>query len=266
MLRRVQAWLLIILICSTIFACTGKRPHTISLPPDQLRTAESVWRDFLARPAPPAVDADVRLGWDVLGNRGNVAGIMQLQQQALLKLSAIDPLGRAIFLLHTDGELLTFTDIRKQKVYRGSALSDYWQKYIPGEINNIEIFDLLAGRVPQNGFELVESRGDVDNQGFWYELQGEDASTRYILLDGSGQRMLNHLLIDQDGVTVLDVAYSGYQDGRAEMSWPTRVEARGRGFHGTYILTIKKIYSHNILPTSTFEPRYPPHFEVTTVE
>lgn len=262
----LQTWVWGFVVCIALFGCAEKRPQTVTLDQDQQRAAGSAWDTFIARSTPAAIDADVTLTWGIFGSKGNIGGIMQLQRQSLLKLSAIDPLGRAIFLLTTDGETFTFIDIRQQKVYRGNVRSTYWQKYIPASVQPAEIFDLLAGRVPVSGYQLIQSRGDVENRGYWYELKGNNDSTHYILLDVSGERMLSHLLLDAKGITALDVRYDGYQEAVYEMSWPSRVEISGRGVDGTYSLAVKKIYSHRNLPKSTFTPKYPPHFDVKRVE
>lgn len=262
----LQPWVWILVLCIVLVGCAEKRPQTLTLDPDQQRAAGSAWHNFLSRDSPPAIDADVTLTWDIFGSKGNIAGILQLQRESLLKLSAIDPLGRAIFIVTADGETFTFTDIRQQKVYRGNVRSAFWQKYIPTSVEPAELFDLLAGRVSASGYQLIQSRGDVDSEGYWYELRGKNGSTRYVLVDDSGKRMLSHLLIDEHGATVLDVRYSEYKVTENEMSWPSRVELSGQGVDGTYSIAVKKIYSHRNLPKSTFIPKYPPHFEVRRVE
>ena len=74
--------LLSLLLCmAALSGCATKLPKTTPLPPDRQQEAVNLFVAFSQAPQPIALDADIRLGWDVLGSKGGVDATLQVQKQ-----------------------------------------------------------------------------------------------------------------------------------------------------------------------------------------
>ena len=146
----VLARLLLPVFCCLLFlsGCAGKQPKTLPLSSDRGTGGWALWSDFVARKRPSALDADIRLGWDVLGSKGGVSATVQVQHPALVRFSANDPLGRALILAVADATFFTMVDNRISHVYRGRTDSKFWHSYVPESITPEDLFYFLGGFLP----------------------------------------------------------------------------------------------------------------------
>lgn len=115
--------------------CAKKMPITEALAPEARQEATALFAAFMTRRPPAIFDADLRLTWEFVGVKGGVDATVQLQQPALLRFSANDPLGRALSLLVSDGVSFTMVDNRAGKAYRGTTGSKFWHTRVPEAVD-----------------------------------------------------------------------------------------------------------------------------------
>ncbi len=246
--------------------CASKLPQTQPLGTDQQLEAENFLVSFLQVQRPTAVDADVRLGWDVYGNKGTVDAVLQLQQPTFLRFSANDPLGRSFLLAVSDGASFTVVDNRIGRIYQGKTDSKFWRSYVPPAILAEDLFFFLGGRLPNVEMRAIKPAQDLEQNGFWYVWKDGRSMTHHVLLDRRSKEMNRHLLFDPHQDLVLDMTYSAYSGTRdAGYSWPRYLQITGSAIAGTLTVQVNKVYSYGPLSPTTFHLGQPPHFTIEQV-
>jgi outer membrane lipoprotein-sorting protein len=256
-----------LLLCLVVLSgCATKLPKTTPLASDRQPEAESLFVDFLQVPQPIALDADIRIGWDILGSKGGVDAVLQLQKPAFLRFSATDPLGRSLFIAVSDGAAFTMVDNRIGRIYQGKTDSNFWRSYVPESILAEDLFFFLSGSLPKVEMITVKTAQDSENAGFWYVWKDGRSMTHHVLLDSRSRGMRRHLLLDPQGDLVLDVNYSAYLASLdAGFNWPRHLQISGKAITGTLTVQVNKIYSHTQQAASLFRLTPPPHFTVEQV-
>ncbi len=259
-----QSWLLLCLLL-LLAGCGGRFTALIPLPDSAKDAAEQQLRDFMAQPLPPAVDADVRLHWDVLGYDGSVDGMLQIQPPAYLRLTIVDPLGRPLFILASDGARYTVIDSRAGKAYTGAAGKGMWQRYIPGSLDPAEVFAVLGGRIPEARRRL-QSIGERDNQR-WYVFRDQQGdNTVYYQLDETGTTMVEQVMITEIGEAGIQVTYNGYKrwskNTEKPFLWPEKLTMQGVLVQGDFDIEFKEIVATSQLAPSRFQLTIPDHYQV----
>ncbi len=259
--------LLFLLLCLvTLSGCASKLPKTIPLAAVQQQEADNIFMAFLQVPQPNALDADIRLGWDVLGSKGGVDAVLQLQKPAFLRLSANDPLGRALISVVSDGASFTMVDNRVGRIYQGKTYSNFWRSYVHEAILAEDLFFLLGGLLPRMESNVVKTAQDAEKPGFWYVWKDERSMTHHVLLDWRSREMIRHLLLDPQGDLVLDITYSAYSvSPTARFNWPRHLQITGKAITGTVTVQVNKVYSHAQQVAALFHVIPPQHFIVEQV-
>lgn len=262
-----SVFLLALLLClSALAGCATKLPQTTPLSPGQQQEAEHFLVSFLQVPRPTAVDADVRLGWDVFGSKGSVDASLQLQQPAFLRFSATDPLGRSLLLAVSDGASFTMVDNRIGRIYQGKTGSKFWQSYIPQTILAEDLFYFLGGLLPNVEMKAIGAAQDLELTGFWYVWKDNRSLTHHVLLDRRSKEMTRHLLFDPRGDLILEMTYSAYSGARESgFNWPRHLRMTGSAITGTLTVHVNKTYSHGRLAAAIFHLEPPAHFTVEQV-
>lgn len=256
----------VLLLCLSVLAGCATIPKTIPLTPDQQEEATVLFRSFSQVKQPAALDADIRLGWDVLGSKGGVGATVQLQPPAFLRFAANDPLGRALFLAVSDGATFTLVDNRIGRVYQGRTDSKFWHSYVPETLRPDDLFFFLGGLLPKTETQAVRPAQDLGKTGFWYVWKDGRSMTHHILLDRRTRQMNRHLLFDPGGNLVLDLTYSAYNDTwDSGHSWPGHLQITGTAVTGTLTVQIEKIYSYTPKGAAIFHLVPPSHFTIEQV-
>ncbi len=246
--------------------CATKLPQTTPLYPDQQQEADGLFSSFVQRQKPRALDADIRIGWDVLGNKGTVEAILQLQQPAYLRFSATDPLGRALYIAVSDGITFTMVDSRIGRVYQGKTGSKFWHSHVPEALTAEDLFNFLSGTLPQGVPKAVNTAQDAEQAGFWYIWKDGRAMVHHVLLERQSREMARHLLFDPQGDLVLEVVYSSYRGVQENgFNWPRHLQITGKAITGTLTVQIEKIHSHQQLAATAFQLTLPTHYTVEQV-
>ena len=256
-----------LLFCLLLLSgCATKMPKTAPLAPDQEEEAAALLTSFLRTKPPPALDADIRLGWDILGSKGGVSATLQLQPPAFLRFSATDPLGRALFLVVSDGASFTMVDNRIGRIYQGKTDSKFWHSYVPEALLAEDLFFFLGGMLTKVEMRAVSTAQNVENTGFWYVWKDGRSMTHHVLLDRWRKEMTRHLLFDPQGELVLDLTYSAYSGARStEYNWPGHLRITGTAVAGTLTVEVEKMYAQTKLAPATFHLVPPAHFTVEQV-
>lgn len=252
-------WLLI------LAGCAGKQPKTLPLGLAEEQAARALWSAFLAMKHPEALDADIRLGWDVLGSKGGMAATVLVQQPAHLRFAANDPLGRPLILVVADATSFTMVDNRSGHVTRGRIGSKFWRSYVPEAIDPEELLSFLGGFL-QGGAPQAQPEQDVENRGVWYQWRDKRTLRHAVLLDRDSGTMQRRLLFDAQGELMLEMRYGDYRkDGASGVVWPAQVHISGKAVTGSLTVQIEKIYSHTPQGAAAFRLAPPPHFTVEEV-
>lgn len=268
-MRRESSGLLffsLLLALAVLSGCAAKLPQTLPLAPNQQPEAESLFTSFFQIQRPKAVDADIRLGWDVFGHQGNVDAILQVQQPASLRFTATDPLGRSLLLAVSDGTSFTMVDNRIGRIYQGKTDSEFWHSYIPQAIRPADLFFFLGGLLPNVEMQAIGTAQDPERTGFWYVWQDSRSLTHHVFLNRRSMEMTRHLFFDARGDLILEIAYSNYNGLRdTGFNWPRHLQLTGTAISGTLTVQINTIYSHRQLAAAIFHLVPPPHFTVEEV-
>ncbi|WP_028582892.1 hypothetical protein [Desulfogranum mediterraneum] len=269
---RCYHWPLLLLCSWLLWGCGAKigplEPLTL---PEQSRAA-ALFQAYQERPKVVALDADVQLNWNFFAGRGMVEGILQLQQPSRLRLSVLDPLGRALLVAATDGSEVTVIDSRSGIAYLGSVDSESWQRYVPEVIAATELSYLLAGQLPPDGYALAEVGrigvgGDGEVGEFWYRLRGVDRDQTLLVQLDSDQATIRRCLfldMDQDDQeAAVELSYSDYATaGGGQGLWPGRIRLSGSAVGGTVELRLVQVFSVQPRDALARPPQIPPSYRL----
>lgn len=259
------------LCCLLLAGCVGKLPRTAALSSDEEQQAMARWAQLQRARQPVAVDGDFRLRWDVLGSKGGIDAVLQMQKPAQLRFSANDPLGRPLILAVSDGSRFTYVDNRAGQVYQGATTAKFWRRYVPEAVQPSDLFYYLGGLIDGQQAAAVQPARDEDGQGTWYSWRDNHALQHHVLLDAQGNRLERHLLFDRRGEEILEVRYSGAvhkagAEAGTALTWPEKIELRGEAVSGTVEVQTQKIYDFAVRGAAVFQLTPPPAFFVEQVD
>ena len=123
---------------------------------------------------------DARITLKSEGGSARFRQVSMMMRPASLRFEIIDPFGRALFLIVSDGDRLTAFDIMEGYCALGPAGPDSLARFLPVSIAAEELIDLLAG-VPAPDCEALEEEGAE------HGLRRLRAGRR----DGAGQQVLS---------------------------------------------------------------------------
>ncbi len=268
MRRESSGFLFFSLLLSLVVlsGCAAKLPQTLPLGPNQQEEAECLLTSFFQIQRPKALDADLRLGWDVFGHKGSADAILQVQQPAFLRCTVTDPLGRSLLLAVSDGTSFTLVDNRIGCIYQGKTDSEFWYSYMPEDIRPEDLFFLLGGLLPNVEMEAIGTTQNPERTGFWYVWQDSRSLIHHAFLNRRSKEMTRHLLLDARENLLLDIVYSNYSGLRnSGFNWPRHLQLTGTAISGTLTVQINTLYSHRQLAAAIFHLVPPPHFPVEEV-
>ncbi|MCL1980676.1 MAG: hypothetical protein FWG62_06340 [Proteobacteria bacterium] len=264
-------WLRLILLtvcCLAMLAgCAGKQPQTVPLAQVEERVAKVLWTDFLGARRPQALDADVRLLWEVLGSKGGVGASLLVQRPALFRVTVNDPLGRTLILAVADASAFTMVDNRSGHIYQGPVQSHFWRTYVPEAVMPEDLLPLLGGFLAKEQGGAAAPSQDKEGRGIWYQWRDEKRQEHYVLLERESGTMLQHLLFDDRGDQALAVQYADYRtEKNSDFPWPFRLRISGQAITGTLTVHIERIFSFLSQEAAAFQVVPPPHFTVERVD
>lgn len=245
--------------------CAAKLPRLEAPSVQQQEAAEIMLQRYLERPRIAALDADIRIHWDMPASSGGVDGLLQVQKEGLLRLTIVDPLGRSLYILVSNGRTFTLVDNQEGKGYQGAVEAEFLESYIPAHIISGDLFSLLGGLMPGER-EQVDEVGIDGKNIIWYAFRAGRNEHR-ILLEGAAPVMRRHVIEDNRQGENTSIAYSDYFPvDPAGSLWPRLITLTGNSIYGTLQLEIKDVVS--VLPgdAANFQIAIPPHFSRERVQ
>ena len=211
-----------------------------------------------------AIDSDVRLGWQAYGQLETYPATLQATAPAFLRFAVVDPLGRPLLLLASNGSTFVLADNRTGVGYTGMADSDFIHQYLPEGIAVHDLFFWLSGRIRQDGLQVLSARKAEEGPLFWYEVDYGDRLIHLLGLDRDHLR--RHLILDENDTILFDAQYSGYFETTEDCGWPGKIVVSGEGLAAAFTLEFTKMYSFSPLNDQLFQLQLPPHFAVRNVQ
>ena len=247
--------------------CARPLPQTVPLAENQVPEAERLWLALASVNIPARFEADFRLGWEILGNRGAIDAFLLVQQPGSLRFSAMDPLGRPLYIAVADGSTFTLADNRQERVYQGQVDSKFWQTYVPAFLATAQLPFLLCGLLPNPPAHMPEASQNSDQDGFWYVWHDDRQARHYVLLDQAKGTMRRHLVYNQDQDLLLDLTYQEYNRVSGQQPWPQVLTITGSAVTGTITVHLSQVlFRGDLLAAALFNLTAPPHFSRMQVD
>ena len=241
--------------------CSSKLPKTEEISGPELEEAEDKLVHFLDQTCVTSVDSDIRLSWKAYGQEKTYPAVLQATAPSFLRLSVIDPLGRPLLLLGSDGETFTLADNNESVGYTGSTELQFIRRFVPSFIPANDLFRWLGGRI--NGKDMLavaSTRKDAEQPLNWYEIGYPDKTTHLLALNKENQ-LSRHLVVDQEKEDVLfDAEYSNYSETTADCFWPGRIDISGKELEAEYAIEFEEILGFEAIEEQRFQVKLPPHF------
>lgn len=259
--------LLLVLAVLVLPGCAAKIPSSLPLAESEKPYVLDRLQEFQSRKCGRSLDVDVTLEWQRYGQSEKIPGMLQLQSPAFLRYAVVDPLGRQLFILVSDGNSFTLVDNRKAKALTGPVDSNFWNNYIPGFIRAKDYISWLTGRLPAGSFKVNEIRADRKSvDAVWLITEWMDDIRQRALFNPDTGQVARHIVEDAKDTVLLDVTYSDYQADDLECARPRLLQVEGAEVTGTGTVHFAKLLPEAAIPPGIFHLTLPEHFTVTTVD
>ena len=216
---------------------------------------------------PERVDIDVSLTFSRVLASGSVTGYLQALAPSYLRFEGVNPLGLTELLFSMDGEEFTFLNVRDQKAHLGSVEAETVQRYLPGGVDFSDVYSWLVGRVSHENFAIKAIERSQNSGEYWLTItSGRDSRINKVLFSQTNGRIIERLLIDEQGNTLVRFVYeydilesdrtTPNPIGANECSFPERLIIDGNG-KGTLTLNFNKNYPDSVLSPVDFIIKIP---------
>jgi len=274
--RRLPCLLLLTLClsgCATL-------PQGVALEDDQRREIVAGFRAALAARNGAEIsclDAEAAVTVQAWFRSGVINGYLQAQSPAELKFVGLDPLGRPLLALVTDGDSFRLAQVAEAKIYEGNTAAAGFRRYLPAGIDPAALFAWLTGHPPLERAAINEVIRDHEGRGYWLDLtdygsaRDDSPSPRLRVLFAPESGLIRQvLLLDQEGRPKAEIGYHDYRslatpDGPSRLL-PHRLEVISRqGRNGTIAVTLAEPSATCRFAAEEFRLRVPPGFELVQV-
>lgn len=157
-------------------------------------------------------DGEILVNWTDPVNSISFSGYFQTRLPSSLRFSVLNPFGQPVYAVASDGTTFQYVNTTK-RVFTAGSLRSY------SVLNDIPLAFLagpwgawLSAR-PTASF-ILEVHEDKDNRGIWYSVadtESKEAAEELLLLDGSTSRMLERVILDNDGKPQAKLSYRNWQ-------------------------------------------------------
>ncbi len=252
----------ILLLVVGLSACSAKLPQTQAVEGQEVQEAQSHFNSFLQQDYAQAVDGDIRLSWKAFGQHESYTAQLQAARPAFLRLALVDPLGRPLLLLTSDGNTFTLVDNRQSVAYTGVAENQALRRFLPAFIPTEDVFFWLSGRVPLDKMTAAQPRRDAAGKLWWYGAPASPGTVHVVALD-QDQRLHRHLIVEEKNAVVLfEARYSDYTNN----AWPQRIDFSGKSLEADYSIEFTEILAFTPPRQEQFQIRIPPHFTRKSIQ
>lgn len=190
------------------------------------------------------LDAEVRLQWQTMLRSGVLPGYLQLLRPGHLQFVGLDPLGRPLLALLTDGDFFRLVLVGEAKAYEGPTAAEVFQRYLPVGLRAEDLadslFSWLSGELPP-GARIAAVHYEQEGPGYWLELV-EPPGVRLLFragvlhqvrFDEPGQRQPAEIFYhDYRPLPFNDAGGAALSGAEAAILLPHRVELRSGRHQG----------------------------------
>ncbi len=258
---------LILLLFLFLPGCASKIPSSLPLAEGEKTVVLNQLQEFQKRRCAQSLDADVTLEWQMYGRTEKIPSVLQLQSPSFLRYSVVDPMGRQLLILVSDGNSFTLVDNRKAKALTGQVESNFWNKYIPDFITSKDYISWLTGRLPEDFFEMYEIRQDKESVEFvWLLTKWKKNIRHHVLFSPKDNQVIRHVVEKDDNEILLDVVYSHYDSSTQYCRKPSQLKIEGAKVTGTLKVHFDEFFPENPISPNIFHLTLPDHFSVKIVE
>ena len=260
-------FILVLVLLLILSGCASKIPSSLPLAEREKPFILKQLQEFQDRRCAQSLDADVTMEWQMYGKTEKIPGLLQLQSPSFLRYSVVDPIGRQLLILVSDGSSFTLVDNRKAKALTGQVESNFWNKYIPGFIVPKDYISWLTGRLPADVFEVYEIRQDKESVEFvWLLTKWKNNTRHHILFSPKDNQVIRHIVESDDNEILLDVVYSDYDSNIPHCTKPNLLKIEGAEITGTLKMHFDEFFPENPISLNIFYLTLPEHFSVKIVE
>jgi len=237
------------LVAVALLALTGcaYRPTRLALNGEETAAGREAFRKLVGGQGicARAVDAEATVTLDLPWQSGTIGGYLQLMAPGYLKFIGVNPLGQPLLLLGSDGTDCRYVLPAARKLYEGRLAEAAASRYLPAGFDPTRSYYWLIGRLRPGQVRIGEVSGDPDGAGVWvkFRYEGEEHA-ELALIDPRRLCLLRHLLLAEDGRTVLEVSYDSFTPGACPL--PGQVIIHGDNRFGRLVLRLG-----NWLPADT---------------
>lgn len=259
--------LLLLVVLSVLSGCAAKIPSSLPLAESEKPAVVNRLQEFQNQRCAQSLDADITVEWEMYGKTEKIPGVLQLQPPSFLRYAVVDPIGRQLFILVSDGNSFTLVDNRKAKAMTGQVESKFWKKYIPDFMTPEDYIPWLTARLPADVFTVHEIRRDKESvEAVWLITQWKNNIRHHVLFVPETNQVTRHIVESDNNEILLDVVYADYDATTQNCTKPNLLTIEGAEITGTL-----KIHFDEFFPVSTISPNIfhltlPDHFTVKTVE
>ncbi|MDH3348462.1 MAG: hypothetical protein OEM02_10260 [Desulfobulbaceae bacterium] len=255
-------------LCGVIFlgGCVAKTPALIPLSPMEARSREEAFHDIVEQTCPVAVDADIRLRYNLMGKELSWPGTLQMQEDRFI-YRAIDPLGRPLFMVSANDAGFTLVENQDAMAYSGEWDCGLRHRYLPGKIKPKDVVLWLSGRLSTVDMSIRRVGMGSEGDCCWFVVDYNDSMTHYVHMDLATGQVSRHLLYDATKDEIeLEIGYSNYSVEGESCQLPGKIILTGSGLTGEAVISLERVYSRKKLPEKVFRVVLPEYFQVEEVK
>ncbi len=267
-----QFTVLLFLLVILVPGCAYQVPRYQSLSMERQTQARRLLANIQQRHKVNVLDADVTVTWSGYGKKLHFSGGLQAVRTGRIRLSALDPLGRPIFLVVLNDASFIFLDTRQGRGYTGPVDSDFLHKYIPAGVTPATLFSLFTTQLPDMDVgNVIIGQGDREGCYLYIFPYGQNLK-RMVEVDALSGVVFRQMLVDESGKLIVDMHYNGYPVAcktnvqAKAIILPAHVRIEGSSLPGSISIAIDRLYTKNDLPASLFTIGIPEYFSIIHVK
>jgi len=263
---------LVFIAVTLVAGCARQVPLYHPLSRERQIQAGELLANIQARQRVNSLDADVTVTWSGYGRELRFNGGLQAVRTGRFRLSALDPLGRPIFILVIHDTSFTFIDIRQGSGYTGPVDSDFLHQYIPAGVTPATLFSLLTAQLPDIGTGNVIFGQDNKEGCYWFTFPYTRNLKRMAEVDAMSGLVLRQMIVDESEKPIIDIHYDGYPASfestakEESIFLPAHLRIEGGSLPGSIAVIIDTVYPDHAFPDSLFTLIVPDYFRIDHVK
>ncbi len=160
---------------------------------------------------PAAIEAAFSADFDSFWRNARADGEVRIRQPAEIKLTAVDPLGRPLLIVASDGSSFVAVNVAEATVYTGELSARKVASFMPAALVP-DLFYLMIGRLPP-GELLIREISAGPEEGLVrisFSPAARPELVREVVFDPGAKKIRSQAVFDTDGKLLLTVNYSRF--------------------------------------------------------